>query len=180
MIPLADTDDDDFLAISERLLVSEIGAYTPLEVYLVKIDGWFDTKWLGFSGKVLGALGVWNTPSTIPPFHPNRVVSEMHFKHTKSEAYERSATQALHILQPSASNIQRTVRGISESAVFLWYSSGTASQDRGSTMLYGTKDGCVYGWYASFHRRSKWVLDRHRGISPLEINHLLSQEAPSH
>jgi hypothetical protein len=43
---------------------------------------WFGSKWLGFSGKALGALAIWNKPYNrpatdirIPPFVPHKIVS---------------------------------------------------------------------------------------------------------
>ena len=59
-------------------LDAAVANYRPAEIYLVCIDRWFDAKWLNFSGKVLGALGVWRSRTTIPPFHPHRVLGESH------------------------------------------------------------------------------------------------------
>jgi hypothetical protein len=41
------------------------------QTYVVKIDNWFGKRWLGFSGKALGALGVRKKKLTLPPFHPH-------------------------------------------------------------------------------------------------------------
>ena len=153
--------------------------YRPAEVYLVRIDQWFDTKWLNFSGKLLGAVGVWNKRTSVPPFHPGRVREEHHFSATRNpDAFETTPAAPLHRAQTSSESIVRSISRISSDAVFFWHSSGTADLDRGSIMLYRTSPNEVLSWYVSFHRTASWWLDRHRGISPGEIRHLL-QNAPS-
>jgi hypothetical protein len=37
------------------------------QTYVVKIDDWFGKRWLGFSGKALGALGVLGRWRSISP-----------------------------------------------------------------------------------------------------------------
>ena len=49
------------------------------QAFLVKIDNWFGKRWLGFSGKALGALGVRKEKLTLPPFIPSRLVSQRRF-----------------------------------------------------------------------------------------------------
>lgn len=85
MITLDDTfaltrsQDPKFLEIASRSLKASVALYHPDEIYVVAIDNWFDAKWRGFSGKALGAIGVWKRPLTVPPFTQNRVRFEAHF-----------------------------------------------------------------------------------------------------
>ncbi len=174
MITPTDNDDPQFIALANQLLEGTITSNRPAEVYLIRIDQWFDAKWLKFSGKVLGALGVWCKSTTIPPFHPNRVLSETHLSATPdSDAFAPTPAAPLHIAQASDQNLTRFICRVSQSAVFFWCSSSTLSLDRGSIMLYRTEQDEVFSWYASFHKTSEWKLDRHRGISPGEVQHLL-------
>ena len=174
MITPTEEDDPSFISLANRLLDTAIAGHRPAEVYLIRIDRWFDAKWLNFSGKILGALGVWQKPITVPPFHPNRVWSETHFSSApESCAFVPTAAPPLHIAQPSKQNLTRSISGVSRSAIFFWHSSSTIGLDRGSIMLYRTDQDEVFSWYASFHRTSGWRLDRHRGISPTEVQHLL-------
>lgn len=174
MITLTDNDDPRFIALASQLLDAAIGSDRPAEVYLIRIDGWFDAKWLNFSGKVLGALGVHKKQITVPPFHPHRVLAESHFSAaSESGAFVPTSAQPLHILQPSARNLTRFISRVSQSAVFFWYSSATIRHDRGCTMLYRTNQEDVFSWYASFHRAPTWHLDRQRGISPTELQRQL-------
>ena len=174
MITPTDNDDPQFIAVANQLISAAIATYRPTEVYLIRIDRWFDVKWLRFSGKALGALGVWHRLNTVPPFHPHRVLAESHLSVAPdSGAYVPTPAAPLHIAQPSAENLTRSIARVSPSAVFFWYSSSTLDLDRGSTMLYRTDQGDVISWYASFHRTAVWRLDRYRGISPEEVQHML-------
>lgn len=174
MITLTDNDDPRFIALASRLLDAAVTANRPSEIYLIRIDQWFDAKWLNFSGKVLGALGVHGRPITVPPFHPHRVIAEIHFSAAPdSGAFVPTAAAPIHIAQPGDQNLKRSVGGVAASAIFFWFSSSTLDLDRGSTMLYRTNQGEIFSWYASFHRSPTWRLERHRGISPTEIQRQL-------
>lgn len=174
MITLLDNDDPRFIAIASRLLDAAITESRPAEIYLIRIDQWFDAKWLNFSGKSLGALGVWRRPTTVPPFHLHRVTHECHLT-TSAEigSFIAAPASPLHISQPSSQNLTRSIAKVSPSAVFLWFSSSTRDLDRGSIMLYHSYGDDVFSWYASFHRAPTWRLDRHQGISPTELQRQL-------
>lgn len=73
------TDDAGYLDWVEATVVGVEEAIKTDQTYVVKIDNWFRKRWLGFSGKVLGALGVAKAKLTLPPFIPSRVVSQRRF-----------------------------------------------------------------------------------------------------
>jgi hypothetical protein len=75
-IALGQDDSPDFIDIVEGLVNGLLIGDAPPSLMLIKIDNWFGSKWLGFSGKILGALGVSMGKLTIPPFVPNHVLSE--------------------------------------------------------------------------------------------------------
>ena len=52
------TDDQGYLDGVEATVVGVEEAINTKQTYVVKIDNWFGKRWLGFSGKALGALGV--------------------------------------------------------------------------------------------------------------------------
>ena len=173
MIALTENDDPKFVGLMERLLASAVRESPPATIYVIRIDQWFDAKWLNFSGKT-GGLGVHGNPVTLPPFHPNRVLAEDCFSVTAATGgFRLSAAPPLHREQSSAENLQRHVAKVSASGVFFWYSSSTLGLDRGCAMLYRTDQDEVFTWYASFHRSPEWRVDRHRGISPSELQHRL-------
>lgn len=64
-------DQDDaceFIAEVQVLAQGLLLTYAPPVVIVIKIKNWFGARWLNFSGKALGALGIWKTRLTIPPF----------------------------------------------------------------------------------------------------------------
>ncbi|MCA1709275.1 MAG: hypothetical protein LC808_40740 [Actinobacteria bacterium] len=71
------TDDPGYLDWVEATVVGVEEAINTKQTYVVKIDNWFGKRWLGFSGKALGALGVRKQKLTLPPFIPTRVVSHV-------------------------------------------------------------------------------------------------------
>lgn len=74
---MIDGDDaPEFIAEIKPILNGVLTSACPEDFFLIKIDGWFGPNWLAFSGKVLGLLGVWNRPLRVPPFVPNRVISQ--------------------------------------------------------------------------------------------------------
>jgi hypothetical protein len=146
-------DDDDGVFITAVRSVLATSLVPTREVWLVKIDQWFGSRWLQFSGKMLGAFGVWQRELTIPPFHPRRVRFERHFT-LRGEHYVHTRGRTLHIWQTSAANLRKTVRGISSSAAFVWYSGDTRRADRGSLMMYQTIDGELDARYLEFARGS--------------------------
>jgi hypothetical protein len=82
MFTLKPTDNEDpkFTEIVSTILNSIVQLYHPDQVYVVEIDHWFDHKWKAFSGTVLGALGVWQTRLTLPPFNPNTVLRQLYYE----------------------------------------------------------------------------------------------------
>jgi hypothetical protein len=96
----SETDDPDFVELVSQLLNSLVQLNQPAEVYVVNIDHWFDHKWQYFSGKTLGALGVWNSRLTVPPFDPGRVIRESHFRlDPATNIYREETRKPLHFDQ---------------------------------------------------------------------------------
>lgn len=167
MIELRDKDEIDsgFFPIVERALKTALERNHPRELYVVKVDGWFDYKWQGFSGTEMHEIAIWRHNLTIPPFHPSRVLSERHFRSSDRGSYEPSPSKPLHIRQPSSQNLNRRVSDISSSGMFIWYSHVHKDSDRASLMLYLTESSETSGWYAGFAKKSKWCLGQVKGTS---------------
>lgn len=168
MITPTASDDPEFAGIVSRILDSSVELYRPAGVYVVHIDNWFDVKWRAFSGKVLGAVGIWKRQLTVPPFRPNRVLSQSHFSLVHGD-YVATDAAPLHRNQPSSENLNRDIRHLSDSALFFWYSGASLQSGRGSLMLYRIGDGKASSWYASFHRAPVWKLLHTREISRAEL-----------
>src|SRR5260221_4421636 len=104
-----DIDDaPDFVNQVEHAANGVVRLHAPETLVLIKIDNFFGSKWLGFSGKALGALAFWHNPSyhpasivRIPPFVPNRVVSQRRFS---APTYgEIDCGKPIHTRMPSPS-----------------------------------------------------------------------------
>lgn len=103
------TEDPQFVELASQVLNGLIRLHSPQEVYAIQIDHWFDHKWQHFSGKTIGALGVWRSTLTVPPFDPGRVVSQSHFrvKDSSTATYEAEEVKPLHLDQWSGHNLHR-------------------------------------------------------------------------
>jgi hypothetical protein len=170
MLQLSRTAEDDtsFIDLISQAIQALAYQHMPEEIYITRIDTWFGHKWLGFAGKMLGALGVSNTSNlVIPPFEPNRVSEQMYFCHpTDSLLYEQADSPVqLHIEQSSTDNFNRRIGRFSRSCLFVWYSSSTATLDRASLMVYHIQDKNRTAWYLSFMKNSEWKLDMVKNIS---------------
>ena len=96
-------DAPDFIGHVEQVVNGVVRRHLPETLVLIKINNWFGSKWLGFSGKALGALGVWNKPRNepadnirIPPFVPSRVVSQRSFAAPTYEEVAKPRTRRAH------------------------------------------------------------------------------------
>src|SRR5687768_6991582 len=91
-IIVRDGDAQDFIKSINKIMLALIEKFQINEVCIVRIKNWFDHKWLNYSGKSVvqfpGGAGLidsalnneWRKKITIPPFNPNRVLSETFFR----------------------------------------------------------------------------------------------------
>lgn len=170
MIPLIAAADDDaeFLTLAERILSGAVAALEVREVYLVRVDNWFDHKWLGWRSRWRhGEL----QELRIPLFTPNRVSSERRFVRDADSSSWNSVCipQPLHVRQPGRTALARPIDGVADRAAFIWYSGGTAINQIGSLMLYlSGADG--YRWYASLKKADRqWSVADEFGITRSEL-----------
>src|SRR5262245_34045718 len=106
------TDDLGYIESVRSIVQGAVDWCEPQEVYLTKIDHWFGDRWLRFTGKTLGAIGVWRNKLTIPPFVPSRVLDQRHLEHdleTGDYRADKASGVYLHQWQPSSKNFQRHV-----------------------------------------------------------------------
>ncbi len=170
------SDDPAFIHLMNTVIQNLDYIHRPEEVFIVEIKNWFDHKWLNFSG--IGRVSfnpgfnqhpgvalqeMYRKKITFPPFNPNRILHESWWAHEASQSRERIHRRKTR--QRSAKNLQRRVHQFSDSALFMWYSSGTQHNDRASLMVYRVHEEEVDTWYASFKNEGVWQLDRTKGIS---------------
>lgn len=128
-----ENDDKAFTDIVENILNETIENVAPDDIFLTKIDNWFDFKWRAFSGKLVGAVGVWNSELTIPPFIPDRVLEQTYFQKL-SNSYLNQSGSFLHRYQASGENIGRKLESYSfaRTRLFIWFSGNIKNSLRGA------------------------------------------------
>jgi hypothetical protein len=182
------TDDPEFIELVERISVRTFKQGDFDEVFIIEIKNWFDHKWLKFSG--IGRVPFdsvrdshpqvaldefWREKITFPPFTPNRVLRQQ--RHPARELDRGAPPHDTERRKRSCWNLQRRITQYAKSALFVWFSSGTKSNDRGSLMLYQVRDGSVSAWYASFRKVDRWVLHLTKGVTREEIEMLMERTA---
>jgi len=172
-------DDPAFVQVVASILDSVVSESAPEIIAVIKIDNWFDHKWLNFSGKVAGALGIWKKELTIPPFNPNRVKSQMVYRLANGGKYVQIETPPLHIAQPSSENLKRTFKNNTSSGLFAWWSSNTVDNGKGSLMVYTHVDSDPSSWYASFDRDPEWEINKTKGIPSEILKRLMERRHPA-
>ncbi len=171
------SDDPSFVQLIAKILDSVVSQYSPEILTVIQIDNWFDHKWLNFSGKVLGALGVWKSELTLPPFHPNRVISQATSRLTDGQ-YQQFEAPPLHVLQQSDENLNRKVRCQTKSGVFAWWSGNTLANGRGSLMVYAEIEDQPSTWFLGFQRNGKWKISKKNGIADVLLKEYTKDVEP--
>jgi hypothetical protein len=174
------SDDPAFLAVVDRIVSALVRRDQPADVYLVHIDNWFDHKWLRYSGRGIVDMAECypyfdvaldehsQEQLTFPPFTPNRVVAQYLFSRLADGSYAEQAVPRLvhrRRRERSEKNLHRRVADFSRSGMFVWYSSGTVINHRGSLLVYSARDGVVDGWYAGFAERGGWHVEQVKGTN---------------
>jgi hypothetical protein len=165
-------DDLGFLAAIDQVVAGVLRDSRPSSVIVIQIDNWFGPKWLGFSGKVLGALGVWSTSLTVPPFVPSRVVSQRRFAFPTYE--EVNPGKPIHREVPSTTALGRKVSDVAPGSALIWYSGSSKKNHRGSLLIYAPEGNAYNSWYAQWEDFGGWHLAQTKGIKVAEVLKLMS------
>lgn len=176
LIPLDDNDDEEFLSYAEKLTTGALSLYKPQSLYVVKLDNWFGEKWLAFSHKTLGALGIHSDDLVIPPFKPSRVLCEKHYKISAGIPTEAEFSESIHKNQTSSDNQKRKISTLFPNTAFSWISGNTKHNNRGSIMFYVPTENTHSTSYIGFAKTSEWSLSKVKGIGASELDHILGAE----
>lgn len=181
-----DADDRQFLAIVINVIHAEDDPKRDL--WVIRVDNWFDHKWLRFSGigRVAFDGAFADHPGvaldelsqdklTFPPFSPRRILQQARWPAAKGR---KNLWIHPRVLRPSADNLQRRVADFPP-FVAVWYSSRTEENARGSIMSYSSKDGVLDAWYASLTLHgSDWRVHLVKGTPRERIERLIADDAP--
>lgn len=177
-----DETDDAALVVPFDQLILDLATRIEVScIIVVRINNWFDEKWYGFAGKkaVVVESGIPNhntrvdpfwrggTEVTVPPFTPNRVLTESWFLLREGQYVSSPVlNKPMHPREKRAShaNLPNRLLDISENAMFIWFSANSRTNGRASALSYRTRVDHIGGWYASFRRNGTWKVDRVRGI----------------
>lgn len=186
---IRDGDCPEFIEALECFIHRLINAYDLPQLFIVRVDNWFDHKWLGFSGKTFDLYDikfpditfsppVWKEGNdvTFPPFSPNRIIEQQHFNVCKDRIRSAKPLRNVYSLkkQPSGLNLHNRVLNFCDKGLFIWFSSKSGLNGRASLMVYHTwinKTGC---WYASLLKRDRWMVDQAKNIDRQKISKIFS------
>ncbi len=190
-------DDPEFVELVKHVIAGCINDCFPNTIIVIKIDNWFDHKWLGFSGRGRVGFGFFGDylvgmdmdtaldefhqdQITLPPFSPRRVIEEYYFQREDSGAYSaRNPRPYLHErkLAPSSQNLHKRIADHIDSALLVWFSSNTKQNLRGSIMIYEVKGTHVYPWYAELAKEKEWRVLQTKGITPDQVQSLIENDS---
>ena len=185
------TDDPQFVELLKHVISQLVGDEFPEQIFVMKIDNWFDHKWLNFAGigrvrfddfrlEIDTALDEFSQDKvTFPPFTPNRVIGEYYFlRNERGEFLPSLKAPFVHErkLAPSAENLHKRVIDFATSALFLWVSSNTKLNRRGSLMVYEVKGQDVHTWYMGLSKEDDWKIAQTKGIARDQAVSLIQQK----
>lgn len=174
-IPAKINDNLDYIRNVEFIFKDLIAKWTPSDLYITRVDNWFDDKWVKFSGTIMHEISIHNLDDvTVPPFHPNRI-EKTDFYRRKNRNYEKQeAEKTLHILQQSTSNLKRKISNFSNNGLFLWYSGNTITNHKGSIMGYLVTNEECFTFYVTLARQKNWNAEKAIGLTTKEIQRILT------
>jgi len=197
--------DSEFLETVDTVAAHVMDEMDCRDLFLVQIDNWFDHKWLGFSG--MGRVpspfpflsmippnadqkdrfysvpaSFWKKAITMPPFTPNRILSRTHFQRRHSGDFIRCKNllpQRQEGSMRGTVNSARRIQEISDSGVFLWYSSNASQNGAASILIYISTANGVWPIFVSFRFKAGWRVHLTKGIPREYFDNLLSQREPT-
>ena len=178
-IPTAGDDDRAFLSNLNGLVARLVSEYEPEVVYVIRINKWFDNKWLRFSGKSRVGFdygfggrdtaldSTWQDTMTFPPFNPKQVGRQTSWHRSCEGGYRKAETEKpLHkpATRHSSANLQNRLVQFTQSGLFVWFSGLSGLNDHASVMVYRIIGSSECAWYASLTGERGWIVDRVKGI----------------
>ncbi len=179
-------DSPEFINILNVIMNSIVKEYLVKEVVYVRINNWFDHKWLNYSGNAVvpfdfGGLkcfphnealqSVWRDKISIPPFNPNRVISSKFF--IIQETGNLKIFKKIHKHRHSNDNIHNRIENYTSDGLVIWFSSNSELLQKGCLMAYRVQDEQVYTWYATLENRDGWKITKTKGIPTNELKKYL-------
>ena len=182
-------DSNTFIKLVNQIISTMVFQYGIKELHYTKIKNWFDHKWLNYSGKAViyfesnevlpvdaSLENKWQNKITVPPFHPNRVLMEFWVK--KQATGNKRITKTLHPLKSSNDNLHNRISDYSKNGLFVWYSSNSKENNKGSLMVYRVQEDEIHTFYASLENNGDWKITQTKGIGLNELKMYISESRP--
>jgi hypothetical protein len=170
-----EADAAEFVTVVNQVVEGLLCQRAPESLVLVQIDNWFGPRWLHFAGKALGVIGVHSSTLTIPPFVPNRVLSQRKFSAPNYD--EGNSGKPLHKTMKSATAMGRKAAEVAPGQILIWYSGNSDNIGRGSLMAYIPEGDSYRSWYAQWEHSKSWQLAQTKGVEPSELQQLMESNA---
>jgi len=176
MITEKENDNPNFILNCEKIIHNRIELWKPTEIFVTRIDNWFDQKWMEFSGTIMHEISVWKGETTIPPFHPNRIESSEFYQKTAEKYVEKQNPKTLHIYQESKDNLKRRISEFTNDGLFVWYSGNSKANGIGTLMCYLVRESQCLPFFISLSEKKKWNVSQTKGILRNEIQEIIENE----
>jgi hypothetical protein len=186
-----ENEDEQFVSLVRNLINGVVLTTRPKVYCVVRVDNWFGDRWLNFTGKILGQLGVRkHGRTTFPPFVPSRLRNYAMFEWSdeKNDYVDVENPPLVHKWQRSMQNFQNFVDRAYPDSAFFWFSGNTKANSRGSVMGYVTKydpdeersrlwraQGPTWAWYLEFSKDAGWKHSKAINITPEQVQFYLNK-----
>ena len=174
------SDDPEFLRRVSELIEGVLLTAHKSEAWIIKLDNWFDHKWLGFFGHGPYSANCSLERLRLPSFHPNRILSENYISFdTETLCYVPNGGKPLH--PQEFTGVEPWLDTITTSGAMFWFSSNSEMNGRGSLMVYLLDEESSTAWYVAFERKHTWNIVHVKGISTAEITEfeeVMANESP--
>jgi hypothetical protein len=171
-----ENDNPNFIRNAEQIIVNRINLWKPNELFINRIDNWFDEKWMEFSGAIMQGLVIWKVETTIPPFHPNRVENSDFYQMTSEQYVKKENAKPLHIHQKSKNNLKRKILDFTDDGIFVWYSGNSKINGIGTIMCYHVKNSECRTFFITLTEEKGWDVSQTKGILVKEIQNILDEK----
>jgi hypothetical protein len=182
-VPYREGDDKTYLAAVCSLVASLANSQKPTDIYVIRVNKWFDRKWLRYSGSGRVAFhgwdpidtaldSMWQEKLTFPPFNPKQIGTQLYWRKRSDGSYGGSPSpRRIHKrqLRHSAGNLNNRVADFTDSGLFVWFTSETQNNAHGSILVYSVAGKDVSSWYASVKQENGWRIDKVDGIDRASV-----------
>ena len=171
-----ENDNPNFILNCEKIIQSRINLWNPTDIFVNRIDNWFDQKWMEFSGTIMHEVSIWKEETTIPPFHPNRVESSDFYQKIAELYVKKENPQTLHIYQESKDNLKRYVSEFTNDGLFIWYSGNSKINGVGTLMCYLIRESECQPFFITLSEKKDWNVSQTKGILGNEIQSIIENK----